>query len=494
MPTDGSTLLDGFLFVDEECARQPGGHATSEAWRSTLERFWMSGKRRLVVRKGRQGGGSTTMARVAVVTALFGEHVVSPGTRLHIPFVSISLKESRERLHNIRATLDAIGEPYTSRDDAIELSKRPIVFGLFSCSARFSVGMTSIALVEDEAARWWSDEQSANPAVEVDASLTPSLATQPNGRIYTFSSPLGQEDFHAELIARGETQEQCIAEGPSWYWNPSISEADTHSLQPDDIRWRREFCAIPQHAAVGALNPEDVQAAYRYVKPGEPIGPTVLSMDSSMGRGDSWAWLAACWHVPTVQFEDVFEVERIDANSYVVIEAAPGIPKRRKDAPPAPKPELYVHSVGAFEGQFAQQLSSDEVVEAIAGVAHRNGASTIYCDQYQAYTLASAFKRHRLTLSSHAWTNPSKVETLTRIRTWLRDRTLAIEPSVEGAKLIDEMLTLDEVILPSGAISISARKKKNDDRWACLANLAAADAVGGLRGSQNSNHGRLCIG
>ena len=125
MPTDGAALLAGYRRLDAAVAAVTHGHATSKPWLETLERFWLSGKRRLVIRKGRQGGGSTTFARVAVATALFGQHRPAHGTRLSIPFVSVRKDEARDRLGNIEAILDALGEPFNRRDERIELPAAP---------------------------------------------------------------------------------------------------------------------------------------------------------------------------------------------------------------------------------------------------------------------------------------------------------------------------------------------------------------------------------
>lgn len=51
----------------------------SPFWADTLASFYSSGARQLVVRAGRRGGKSSTMARVAVAEALFGEHKIPSG-------------------------------------------------------------------------------------------------------------------------------------------------------------------------------------------------------------------------------------------------------------------------------------------------------------------------------------------------------------------------------------------------------------------------------
>ena len=423
MPHDGRLLLAGYRELDAALVAA-GRHPTSPPFLETLTRFWLSGRRRLVLRKGRQSGASTTFARVAVATGCFGEHRAPPGTRLTIPFVSVRMSEASERLRNIEDALAVLSEPYRRRDDTIELTARGIIFQAYPCSFRRAVGMTSAALFEDEVARWWSDEALANPAAEVDAAMVPSLATQPNGRVYTCSSPMGFDDLHAELMARGDTDDQCVADGPSWYWNPTITERDTHALMPDERRWRREFAAIPQ---AGALSAFDHDAVVRAFATPLRVGPTlgrVGIVDASSGKKDTFAFGVCGWR---------------------------DVDDRRR---------LVFDSVDGFEGPFFKQRSGEDTVRQIAHAFKKAGVRHAFGDQRESYMLGAAFARHGIKFTETVWSAPTKERAVASVRRFLADGLLVLP---EHAQLRRELFSFEERITPSGAFTFGARGSGHDD-------------------------------
>jgi hypothetical protein len=83
-----------------------GWPAISPWWQETIERFYESSKRQLVVRVGRRGGKSSTLCRVAAVEAIYGAHDIPPGDVGVIPIVSVSRDEATQRLRTMRAIFD----------------------------------------------------------------------------------------------------------------------------------------------------------------------------------------------------------------------------------------------------------------------------------------------------------------------------------------------------------------------------------------------------
>jgi hypothetical protein len=156
---------------------------------------------------------------------------------------------------------------------------------------------------------------------------------------------------------------------------------------------------------------------------------------------------------------------------------ANGLPKRKTPGPTVRKPELHIFDIHALEGRWAERgISSDKIVADDAAAARRNGATAVFADDYMGLVLQSAYARERLAYVPQKWTVESKGEALSQVRQWLADGVLVIEPSAEGRKLVDEMVNLSETMRPSGALSIGARTG-HDDRWACLANIALAQAA-----------------
>ena len=105
------------------------------------------------------------------------------------------------------------------------------------------------------------DGDGANPAAERDAAIVPAGAMHPNFRIYSVGTPLGFLDHHAKLVAMGSTPSQRVYSGPTWHWNPTLTEARCRELQPIERLFLREFAAIPQGTETSVFSIEDIDRA-----------------------------------------------------------------------------------------------------------------------------------------------------------------------------------------------------------------------------------------
>jgi hypothetical protein len=220
--------------------------AMSPWWVDTFGSFYESDRKQLVIRAGRRAGKSSSLCRVAVVEALYGEHIIPPGDQGVVGIVSVSRDEAGQRLKTIKEILDVLGVKYRpAGEGAIELEHKRITFKVFSASISGVVGGTWVLGICDELARWRDADSGANPATQVLASLRPTMATQPNAKLFLSSSPLGTSDAHADAFAKGDTQRQATAYCPTWIGNPFVSESETHELEEDDELWKREYQAIP---------------------------------------------------------------------------------------------------------------------------------------------------------------------------------------------------------------------------------------------------------
>jgi hypothetical protein len=90
--------------------------------------------------------------------------------------------------------------------------------------------------------------------------LAPALVTLPDAKMFLVSSPWTVSDFHAREFDRGDTSGQCVAFGATWEINPTLSEADTRAIEPDDRTWRREYAGIPSPTSAAPFFPEDAIA------------------------------------------------------------------------------------------------------------------------------------------------------------------------------------------------------------------------------------------
>lgn len=219
---------------------------TSPWWRKTIERWYASGKKQIVLRCGRRAGKSSTLVRLAVCEALYGHHQVPPGDIGIVAIISARRTDATERLRTVKAILDAIGVKYAERGDTIELKHRKVAFNVYTATIAGVSGFTGIFILCDEVSKWRDNDTGANPAQQVIMSVRPTLATQKEARIALSSSPMGHMDAHADAFAQGETLLQTTAHAATWEANPTITKEETHALEPDPVVHAREYAAVPQ--------------------------------------------------------------------------------------------------------------------------------------------------------------------------------------------------------------------------------------------------------
>jgi hypothetical protein len=144
---------------------------------------------------------------------------------------------------------------------------------------------------------------------------------------------------------------------------------------------------------------------------------------------------------------------------------------------------LVISRIGAIEGRFREQMSAEDVVAHVAGLARSIGVHEVVGDQYQAYFLDGAFSRQAVRYVEQPWTSESKTTAVTTLRRWMRDGSILIEQTAEGEALRRELLAFEEKLGPSGVFTYGARRGGHDDRVALLLNIAMSEAGGTLKGS-----------
>lgn len=340
-------ILENFRALDEHLQAR-GWVPTSEWWHRTIERFYRLGRRQLVLRVGRRGGKSSTLCRLAVTEALYGDHVIPPGDVGVVAFISTTMGEAGKRLRTIKAILRVLGEKYKplTEGDGIELVRRPIAFQTFPATIGGVSGFTGILVVGDEVAKWKDEKKLRNPAKEVLASVRPTLATQPNARIILSSSPLGRFDAHYDAFEQGETAEpgkepfQCVASAVSWVANPTLTEEGTKLLEPDLAIWLREYGIVPSdNISESILSPDELERVTRTghtsleAQPGHEYW---AAMDPATS-GNAWTLAVGCLRWSPVTFVDPetdLPVTELRLKRSVVLarewRGAPGKPLRPK--------------------------------------------------------------------------------------------------------------------------------------------------------------------
>ncbi len=367
-----------------------GFPATSPWWRETIQRWYETGRWRAVLRVGRRGGKSSTLCRLAVVEALYGHHKVPPGDVGVVAIVSARRPDALERLRTIAAILDALGTPYTPKGDSLEVTGRRLVFTVFTASIAGVSGFTSVFVFLDEVAKWRDSDTGANPAAVVIASISPTLATMPNGRIVLSSSPMGLLDAHADAFSLGDTAAQVVAHAPTWVANPSLTEQGTREREQDEVVWAREYAAIPQAEAETSLfSALLVDRACRATLdvPPDDRHHYVATIDPAT-RGNAWTLVVAC-------LSDTQVRRVVLAREWI--------------------------------GSKTRPLSPGAIFKEIADLIRPYRLSYVSSDQFAEDALRELARPHGLSLLvDKPWTQTAKADAYDALRTLLQERKLEL--------------------------------------------------------------------
>jgi hypothetical protein len=240
-------VFDKLMQLDEKL-KDTGFPPMSPWWRRTFEDFYKSGKRQLVLRVGRRGGKSSSLCRVGVSEALWGDHQIPAGDIGVVAIVSVNKPQAAERIRTIETILKAIRVPHKRTGDVIELQHKPVKFEVMAATTLAAVGFTSICVICDEVALWRDQDGSANPAERILGFLRPTLMTMPRGKMFLSSSPFSTLDSHHKAFVTGDDARQMVRHAATWEANPTLSEAATHIEEPDQTEWLRQYAAIPMSA------------------------------------------------------------------------------------------------------------------------------------------------------------------------------------------------------------------------------------------------------
>lgn len=458
-PSHGAKILRYFDAIDAVLQRA-GFPACSPWWRGQLERFLRSGRRRWVLRVGRRGGKSTTLCRLLVAWALFGEWSVPPGDTAVIAIVSVDRDEAANRLRTIAEILRALGVKHEPRAQELDIPERRMRFAVKTCSTKGTIGFTSIALFGDEMASWESRDTMANPAREVMASLRPSMATQPEGFEIDCSAPWGTDDYHAELFGAGDTDAQVVSHAATWEANPTLSESDTRELEPDERLWSRAYAAIPGASVTSDwFGPAlDVcEAGERCTEPILPWVRYIVAIDPAFQR-DHFGWAV------------------VSSRS---LPPDPRMPERQRRM-------TRLHAAGAWQTGGVRPLDMafrlrDEVCSRYGLVGVDEGATArVITDQFEGHSFSDLARQAGIMLQVVPWTAGNS-ET-TKIARYRSVRMAMLEGCVQLPQdqgLVSELRRVSGKLLPSGNESIVLprdQKGGHMDRVSALA-LGLSEAL-----------------
>lgn len=481
---------------------------TPPVWWEIIERFERSQKRRLVIRKGRRVGASTMIApRQVVCEALWGEHYHTPGTpALVYAFLSVTKEEAANRLTGIKAILDVLDIDYSSRGSEIELHDFPALFKVVPANYRRAVGETVAFCWCDELTRWIDDKLSKNPASEVVQSIAPALGTLVNAKMWLVSSALGHEDYHAQQYSLGETAGQCTAFGATWDLNPTLSEEETKTLEPDEKIWLREYAAVPQGSDTDAFPFELIQFALTRGWPVEPFRQRgIITTDFSSGMNDDTVRVFAGWknglkfthHVDKGRvFQNGTGQDRTDWFDFEDVEIGYGKTRKNPIFKPAfqavKNPQLCFGPFHAWERWYEKGITLEHICHEIADHAKQTGAWWAVGDIHQDRGIEIFLSKEGIRFEPEAVTTVKKTKAAVRFRNLLASRQVCF---YEDDKILRSQLGgFREVVTPNGIKFTGKVNGAKDDYVGAILNAMIAEEVNVFPGSPvKSGFGRVHV-
>jgi hypothetical protein len=192
---------------------------------------------------GRRGGKSAIVALVAVYLACYRDYGnrLAPGERAVLPVIAADRKQAQVIFRYIAGLIDSA--PRLRRmvrrrtKESIELNNG-VTVEVHTASYRTVRGFTLCAAVCDEVSFWWSDEDSANPDVEVLNALRPGLMTL-GGPLIGVTTPYARrgaawDAFKRHYGVAGATA--LVWTGASLDMNPLLPEADISAAYEADAQ------------------------------------------------------------------------------------------------------------------------------------------------------------------------------------------------------------------------------------------------------------------
>lgn len=258
----GLELPESFRAMNDMLVAK-GHHPLSPWWERVFARIYMFPRGRIVIRVGRRGGKTSSLARYAAHEILYGRFEAPKGDKLVYPIVCQNKITAGENLGKLADVFRDLGMKdmmaVTASEIRFEDLKKTI--RVTTCSASAVVGITCMGGIGDEVTRWMDHEGRSN-AVEVIRAWGPGLLTmsRQGARLALISSPVGTNDVHATYYVLGTTDHQLVAYAPTWVANPSeqTTKEATRILEADEQVWLREFGAIPMAVGLHQFFPDEL--------------------------------------------------------------------------------------------------------------------------------------------------------------------------------------------------------------------------------------------
>jgi hypothetical protein len=193
---------------------------------------------------GRKGGKSRTLALIAVYLAVFKQwdDYLSPGETGTIKIISVDRRQSRVIYNYCKALLSVPSLGHLAEKDTGDelVLTNGITIEIQTASYRSVRGYTCVAILCDEIAFWYSNEDAANPDKSILEAARPSMSSVPEAILLCASSPYSRKGELCEHFKRyygDENSNVLVWKADTRTMNPTIRESEVTQAYLKDPSW-----------------------------------------------------------------------------------------------------------------------------------------------------------------------------------------------------------------------------------------------------------------
>lgn len=453
-------LLAALLSVDKRL-KAAGFHGLSSAFFDVFTQYVASGKRTLVLRKGRRSGG--TSSAVQYVAAYLQSVAEVPRGDLGVfVLMSHTLAAGRDVLRRLHEILEACGVEHETTADRIAFASKPLEVRVYAPTFTAVRGITCVGAFVDETAFIKSDSGDSPAQSIIEQALLPAMATIATAPLLLVSSPHGFEDYHAQRYALGESDSpsQTVAHVPSWIGNPELTEAACRELATSETDFWREYAAEPQDSVATRPFPREWIEALEHIEKGEPAGSRVIVTDPSSGRHDSWVWFIAGWNV-----------------------------RPKADDPKTNEAVLCIDIADGAFGAWARVTNAGDVFDRMVADGEKCGAVGLFSDHRDENHVVENARRVGMPLTIYRHQTENKAQAVRRLQMFMEAGQIAL-PRRNRERIKQQLRNYQQTETRSGLARFAGKGKRPDDFIACLLTLMMADQAGALEGGINMKRRR----
>lgn len=410
---------------------------------------------------GRRGGKSTLASFIVAYEATLGGHLeyTKPGQEVVIYYVAQIKSVAEAQLKTIHSILldSEVLASMIERDPSVDEIR--LVNGIKIIATPPSVrarrGLSVPVAVLDESGFWFSDADSASPDVGVEDSIKYSQQQFPHYKRIGISTPWTKEGLLWKYYNAGTNGERLA--NKSGFDGVLVHYATTAAmgtlakilkskdkekkvlenlLEEDGLIFERESLAKFIDSISGFLPEALIKSC---VTPGVKLRNPELSKYTYIAAMDP-AW-------------------RHDAFAFVICH------KDEKDV-------INVDVILKWKPEKGTKLNPSMVLDELKPWINTYGVGVLHSDQYHLETIQQLAADRGIVVNGLDFTKSSKPRIMGDLENIFRTHSISLldpELSLATRELIQELMSLEKVSLPSGSVRIAARQGKYDDLAMALA-------------------------